>query len=305
MYNGKTYYEELGYLWLLRDVINNGINIPDRTGVNTLAMFDAKWVIESGFPFSTVRPAPTRAAFEELWFFMRGQTQTKILEDKNINFWKGNTSRRFLDNRGLLGLNEGNMGEAYGFQWRGFGASSSITHGELVRHDDGVDQFIDIHTCLSNDRYSRRMYTTFWNPKSTPNMALTPCWHSHQFVVLPDDDGVDCLHLKVVNRSLDILFGMPFAVQQYRLYQMAVAKLYGFKVGVMTCDLTHIHIYNNQIDYVKETLTRDMGTKGEIYIKKDLKSVADLLSLEWEDIDIVGLQVNNEPYRTPRPPMAE
>ncbi|NIQ05856.1 MAG: hypothetical protein GWO20_09075, partial [Candidatus Korarchaeota archaeon] len=65
---------------------------------------------------------PLRFAFEEWMFFMRGQTDTKILEDKGIYIWKGNTSRGFLDNRGLWYFKEGSMGLAYGYQFRSFDA---------------------------------------------------------------------------------------------------------------------------------------------------------------------------------------
>lgn len=59
---------------------------------------------------------------EELLFFIRGDTNTKHLEEKGINIWRGNTSREFLDSRGLTDYVEGDMGPMYGFQWRHFNA---------------------------------------------------------------------------------------------------------------------------------------------------------------------------------------
>jgi thymidylate synthase len=56
-------------------------------------------------------------------FFLRGQTDTKILEDKKITIWSGNTSRDFLDKRGLSHLPEGDMGRGYGHQMRNFGGT--------------------------------------------------------------------------------------------------------------------------------------------------------------------------------------
>ena len=38
-----------------------------------------------------------RGVVEELLWFISGSTDSKILEEKNINIWKGHTSREFLD----------------------------------------------------------------------------------------------------------------------------------------------------------------------------------------------------------------
>ena len=42
--------------------------------------------------------------------YIRGQTDNKILNDKGIHIWDGNTSREFLDKRGLNEYQEGDMG---------------------------------------------------------------------------------------------------------------------------------------------------------------------------------------------------
>jgi thymidylate synthase len=297
MINGKTYEGEMGYLGMIHDILLHGVEVPDRTGVGSIAMFDAKVVYGPyEFPFSTVRPAPLRMAFEEFWFMMNGKTQTKELEEKGINFWKGNTSREFLDSRGMSAYPEGDMGQAYGWQWRSFNDGLSLDR-------IAVDQLRETYDGLKNDPYGRRHLTTFWNPSASRFMALTPCWYSHQFVVLPDKHGKDTLHMKVNNRSLDSVFGFQYAAMQYRLYQMAMAKALGFELGWMSCDLTQIHIYNNQKEYAQEILGRKPGKAGQV-ILPELNSLEDILNMKWEDITIEGLQVNSAPFMTERPPMA-
>jgi thymidylate synthase len=63
-----------------------------------------------------------RGIFEELMFFIRGNTNTKILEEKGVKIWKDNTTRTFLDNVGLNHYQEGDMGPMYGYQLRSFNA---------------------------------------------------------------------------------------------------------------------------------------------------------------------------------------
>ena len=302
----KVYRNESGYIEMVSDILAHGYAVPDRTGVGSIAMFDGKVVFDTDkvFPFSTVRPMPLRMAFEELWMFIRGETDTKYLELKNINFWSGNTSREFLDNRGLTDLPEGDMGLAYGWQWRNFGGTFGYTKGGQIFGNCGFDQLQDAYNQLCESPHSRRIVTTFWNPLASERMALTPCWHSHQWVVLPDLDGVDTLHLKLLNRSLDSVFGFSFAVQQYALYQKAMAQLLGMKVGKLSCDLTQIHIYENQIEYAKELVLRDFGEPGEVHINKNLNTLEDLVRLKWEDIEVTNLLVNKKPFKAKRPPMA-
>ena len=287
------YFGEQGYLDLIRYVMDYGVDIPDRTGVGTRAIFDAKVIFDVGkeFPFSTSRIAGLRPAFEEFKLFWSGETQTKKLEEKGVYFWVGNTTRDFLDRRGLTHLEEGDMGKAYGKQWRRFGKTE-------------FDQLKEIYETLKTNPYSRRMYTTFWNPEESAEMALTPCWHSHQFVVLPDGEGNNVLHIKLLNRSLDSVFGFLFAIQQYSFMLVAFAKMFGFKVGRLSADLTHVHIYQNQFEYAREVVDRELGTPGKLIIKKELNDLEDFLSLEWEDIECPGLAVNKTPFTAERPPMA-
>ncbi|MGH1461211.1 MAG: thymidylate synthase [Neptuniibacter sp.] len=297
MFNGTVYKGESGYLRMVNDILHLGVDVPDRTGVGSRAMFDAKVVYSPReFPFSTVRPAALRMAFEEFWMMMNGRTQTKELEEKGIFFWQGNTSREFLDKRGLDYLDEGDMGQAYGWQWRSF--NRQIAPGNVV------DQLKETFEGLKNDTYGRRHLTTFWNPAASRFMALTPCWYSHQFVVLPHPEtGSPVLHMKVNNRSLDTVFGFQFAAQQYRLYQMCMAKALGFDLGWMSCDLTQIHIYQNQFEYAEEMVERKLGVPGKIELP-ELNSLDDILNLTWDDIIVTGLEVNKEPFIAERPPMA-
>ena len=99
------------YISLLKDVLTSGLDRQDRTGIGSRFISGAtlKWNLSDGFPMVTTRKVSFRIAFEETMFFLRGETNTKKLEDKNINIWKGNTTRQFLDNRGLSHLPEGSI----------------------------------------------------------------------------------------------------------------------------------------------------------------------------------------------------
>lgn len=294
----RAYFGEEGYLILLKDILENGIEVPDRTGVGRIKVFDRKLIYQEGdFPHFSVRPCSPRLAFEEFWFMLNGKTQTKELEEKGIYFWKGNTTRDFLDKRGLTHLPEGDMGKAYGAQWRNAG------------DEPGVDQLSELLWTLEHDRYSSRMVVSLWSVSELDMMALTPCWWACQFMVIPGHKGQDTLHLKLVNRSLDALFGLPFAVQQYRMFQKALADMFGFRLGRLSCDLTDVHIYTNQVDFVEETLERDYFPWQNLWgwsLDADWSGnkLDTLLNLKYDDFKFGDWEVNREKYITPRPEMA-
>ena len=85
-----------------------------------------------------------KAIFEELMLYLRGQTDNKILQGKNIHIWDGNTSREFLDKRGLDHYEEGDMGETYGFNFRHFGGVYKGCSHPYIKGKDGFDQLQNV-----------------------------------------------------------------------------------------------------------------------------------------------------------------
>lgn len=289
----KIYYDESGYLQLMRDILATPEVYPDRTGVGCKKVFGASLVFDlrESFPRTTVRNTPLRFAFEEWMFFMRGQTNTKILEDKGIFIWSGNTSREFLDSRGMTGIPEGDMGRAYGYQFR--------------KYNGVFDQLNQVFHGLMLDPFGRRHYVTFWNPVDSYRMALLPCFHSHQFHCEKSGDEI-VLHLKVFSRSSDVLFGLPFNTLQYGLYLQMMAQTLGYTAGTLLISMTDSHIYQNQFEYAEETVSREIDTKTirEVSFARHLGSLDDILDLQWEDICDRGNNVNKTPYVAEKPPMA-
>ena len=286
------YKGELGYQMLVADVLDLGVDTPDRTGIGCRKIFNAQLIYNVGevFPFSTIRPAPLRLAFEEFSLFLKGETDTTILEEKGINFWKGNTSREFLDNRGMQNYPVGSLGKSYSYQFRNF-------NGE-------VDQLQKVYDQLINDPFSRRHLVTFWNPADEDEMPLTPCWYEHIFFVDQKENGRKVLNMKLNSRSLDLIFGATFATQQYALYLTMMAKITDMDVGWVVCDLTDVHIYNNQIEFAQEVVNRDLGKVGTINFKAPLETLEDMINYKWDDIEVVDLEVNDAPFKAKRPPMA-
>lgn len=59
------------------------------------------------FPLLTTKRVFWRGLLEELLWFVRGSTNAKELQEKDIHIWDGNSSRDFLDSLGLKDREEG------------------------------------------------------------------------------------------------------------------------------------------------------------------------------------------------------
>jgi len=284
------------YLELLQDVLDNGVDKEDRTGVGSRAVFgrQLRFDLSKGFPILTTRRVSLRIAFEETMFFLRGDTDTKKLEEKGIYIWRNNTTREFLDKVGLNYLPEGNMGKGYGFQWRNFNGQSNAPESRGI---GGVDQISQLLEGLKKDPYGRRHIVTAWNPSQLEATALPSCHLMHMYSVAEGK-----LNNCFIMRSNDIPFGLPFNTMSYALLNHIFAKYLGFLPGETVYMGWDAHIYQNQISMAKEQLTREPKSLPQLRINKDLTTLDDIMSLEFEDIELIGYDPH--PDIKDKPPMA-
>lgn len=282
---------------LLKDIKENGIDKPDRTGIGSRSVFGRmlRWDLSEGFPLQTTRKVPLRIAFEETMFFLRGETNTKLLEEKKINIWKGNTSREFLDNRGLSHLPEGDMGKGYGYQWRHWESPGTYTMAPVE-----TDQIAALVRGLKTDPYGRRHVVTGWNPGQLHEMALPPCHMMHLYSIEGDftvNQGK--LNNCFVMRSNDVPFGLPFNIASYALLNHIFAKHLNLTPGELVYFGWDVHVYQNQLEMVDEILDRTPKVLPTLKINKDLTKFEDIFELQWEDIELIGYDpypdVKNKP----------
>ena len=127
-------YGEYQYINLVQDIIENGDERVGRNG-KIISSFckHLKFDLRDGFPLLTTKKMFLKGIIEELLFFIRGDTNSKILEEKGINIWKGNTNREFLDANGFNYRKEVEMGPMYGSIWRNFNTLSSEKEKEILK----------------------------------------------------------------------------------------------------------------------------------------------------------------------------
>ena len=264
------------YIDLLKDIKENGTLKPSRAG-DTLSVFgrQLRWNMNDGFPLMTCRPISFKIAFEEMKFFLSGETNTKILEEQGITIWKGNTTREFLDNVGLNHLEEGDMGKGYGWQMRNFGGTTKT---------NGFDQIENLIFELKNNPSSRRHVVIHYNPLQLDETALPACHMFQQYIIV---DGK--LSLAVYFRSWDFYHGAPYNLAGYGFVLEAFSKLLNLEAGELIIFSGDTHLYQTQMENVDVLIERyDDRKQPTLNFKKDINSLEDILNLKLEDVEIVG-----------------
>lgn len=275
--------QEYQYLDLLREIMENGVDKDDRTGIGSRYLFgrSMRFKLQNEFPLFTTRKAYFKGIVEELLMFLRGDTNTKNLEAKGVNIWRGNTSREFLDKMKLNNLEEGEMGCGYSHQWRNFGGE----HPQVLETKGckGFDQVKDVLDKLKNNPLDRRMIINAWCANQLQWAALPPCHVMYIFNVNPKTQELNC---QMTQRSCDQVLGIFFNIPSLALLTNIMAKASGLKPGEIYWTGVDCHIYKNHFDGVKEQLSRTPFDLPTLEIKKDLNSIEDIESLRFEDFQL-------------------
>jgi thymidylate synthase len=269
---------ERQYITLLSDVLLHGESRETRNG-ETKSVFSRNLTFDlrEGFPLLTTKKMFFKGIVEELLFFIRGETDTKILEEKGINIWKGNTSKQFLNSLGKVERREGIMGPMYGYNWRFFG--SKYDEKTARPTEPGIDQLQNVITLLRTDPHSRRIIMTDYNPLQAEEGVLFPC-HSLivQFYVSETNLDMSCY-----NRSQDLFLGTPFNIASSALLLFLVAKVTGFTPRNLCMNLGDVHIYKQHYSLAELQTKRFRYKFPEIRVHKEIKEIQDIERLNFED----------------------
>lgn len=286
--------EEYEYLNILKDIMDNGEYYMDRTGTGVISLFDKNMNFSIPtmsydgtygmnyiytIPLLTTKKMFTRGIIEELLWFLRGGTNAKELQEKKVHIWDGNTSREFLDSRGL-DYEEGEIGPGYGHQWVNWGGNWRTGKG-------GINQIKNIIELLRNDPTSRRAILTAWNVSDLDKMALPPCHMTYVFNISghPDNKRLNC---KVLLRSNDMFLGSPFNILSTSILTILMSRAIGVLPGNIALSIVDAHVYSDHIEQVNEQLKRVPLNFPNLTINKKISSYNDILSLKASDFELTN-----------------
>lgn len=250
------------YLEMVEDVLTNGRETDDRTGVGTIEVFGRikEYDLRDGFPLVTVKKTLFDSMIKELLWFLRGETNKNTLGCGIWDAWADE---------------DGELGPVYGKQWRQWVDQWGRTH----------DQVANAIHALKNSPNSRRIIIQAWNAGELDKMASASCHVMYQFNAIPlsfeermdlaghpafdssqDGDPVaqldslgtprhylDCM---MSQRSNDLGLGVPFNIASTAL----LTHLFAREVNMVPRKVVHsmgsLHIYKTHIEKMKKLLDR-------------------------------------------------
>jgi thymidylate synthase len=218
----------------------------------------------------------------------RFSNKDNVKEDVVINGINGSSNRAYtkeefinkIKTDDVFAKEWGDLGPVYGRMWRAFDEDVS----------GGIDQIANLINDLKTNPDSRRLLVTAWNPTYLPHQVLPPCHYGFQVYtrelssqerkdiydkshcvkdIFPTDENGwnslfdDCyiptraISLMWNQRSVDTPLGLPFNIASYGLLLEIIAKMVNMVPDELIGNLGDCHIYSNQIDGVKEQLTRE------------------------------------------------
>ena len=276
----RTNYGERQYLNLLYKITENGIMKTCRNG-DTISLFTEhfKFDLRNGFPLLTTKKMFLRGIIEEFLFFIRGETDSRILSDKKVRIWEGNTSKEFLSKKGL-NYGEGVMGPMYGYQWRNFGKEYKINENgyPINNENDGIDQLSNVIQLIKTDPNSRRILMTSYNPLQAEEGVLYPC-HSISIQFYVENEYLDMF---CFNRSQDTFLGVPYNIASSSLLLMLIAKLTNKIPRFFNMSMGDTHLYNSHIVSAQEQQVRTPYKFPNIRFP-DILNISDIQKLKYED----------------------
>ena len=247
------------YLDLLRDVMENGVDKMDRTGVGTRSVFgrQMRFDLSKGFPLVTTKKVHLKSIIHELLWFLKGETNVRYLQENGVRIWN-----EWADENGELG-------PVYGSQWRNW-------------NGEGIDQIAEVIATLKKKPNDRRMIVSAWNVGKISEMHLPPCHMMFQFYVA--NNKLSCM---LYQRSCDMFLGVPFNIASYALLTMMVAQVCGYEPGEFIHTLGDTHIYHNHFEQVKEQLSHTPYPLPQMKINPNVKNIDDF---KYEDFELVNYQ---------------
>jgi len=261
------------HLDLLKNILDNGCVRGDRTGTGAKSLFGVqlRFDLAHGFPLATTRKIFFKGVIRELLWFLAGDTNIKYLTDNNVHIWDA-----WADEKG-------DLGPIYGAQWRRWEGPGGKK----------IDQISQVIAQIKARPESRRHIVSAWNPAVLPDESVSPqdnvragraalasCHTLFQFYVA--QGKLSCL---LYQRSADTPVGLVFNIAQYSLLTHMMAQQCDLAPGDFVWTGGDCHIYLNQLDGVREQLTREPRPLPRLAIKRRPPSI---LEYQFDDFELTG-----------------
>lgn len=268
------------YLDILQEIMDKGVDRPDRTGVGTRSVFGRpmRYRMSDGFPAMTTKRLAFRLVLSELLWMLSGDSDVRNLHLLNNHIWDGNA---FADYWLPKAKFVGDAGRNYSKQWREWRGPE----GQVI------DQIRDVIERIKKVPYDRRLIVTAWNPAEVGETCLPACHAFFQFYVAEGR-----LTIGMYQRSCDMFLGVPFNIAQYALILHLFARFTGLEPDELFHVLADAHVYFTHFDAVKEQLERTPRPLPSLWLTPEIKSFDDVATLYQQALELARSGGKSGPF---------
>lgn len=257
----------LKYGELVRDTAQ-GVGAYTCFGTLPQMVFD----LSNGIPLITERALGSwKSAVAEIIAFINGARTIDQIESYGVNpaFWSPYRGKGY-------GPDKSDMGPgSYGAAFHDFPAPT-------LGQDAVLNQFAQVLHQLREYPNMRTHLVTPWIPYLTargPNrkVIVAPCHGWLHFRILGGK-----LHMRMDQRSADMPIGVPHNMIQYAALLLMVCQVVGYKPGMYIHSFADAHIYENQVEAVRELIERPARPFPRLHVRPR----PSLFSYRIEDFEI-------------------
>ena len=282
------------YCGLLREILSRGVEVENRTGINTVKIPSFSFSVDVGeeFPILTTKQVFIRqAVLEMLWFYQAQSNDVRWLRERNVHIW----DEWEIDENGYWNAvqmvpEDGRLvkKEIHKFFGKEWAHTIGTAYGWIIRRFGLTQELI---SKLKGNPGDRRMVMSLWQNDYLETAVLPSCVWSSEWDVTGGK-----LNAWVHQRSCDVPLGLPFNVTQYAVLLKMLAQVAGLEPGTLDWSIKDAHIYVNQLDGVKEQLRRYDENGGglkapELWLNPDIKDFFEFdNSAECRDVKLINYQ---------------
>lgn len=186
---------------------------------------------------------------------------------------------------------------------------SNLSEGDVFTHSSGYtvkvlpynsfcyiesDQLKSLYAKLVCGVDDRGLIISAWHEELEPYTCLRPCMYSHHFSIHKDK-----LYLNSTQRSCDAPLGLVANMVQAYVLLALMSQITGIKPGKVYHKIVNVHIYENQIELMKEQVKRLPYSPPKFEINPNIKTLKDVETwVTTNDFTVTDYQ-HHEPIKYP------
>ncbi len=256
------------YQEVLRRTANEGIELESRQGVNAITMphsLNMVFYIANGVPIINERSISSfwKKPYAELQCFANGGHTLVELDQYGAEgvskFWAPWATKEKCEKRGFP---EGDLGPgSYGRAFHDFPMPDGSTFNQFQALIDQIKANPELRTHFISP------WIPFYNFRTETlkqQVVVSPC---HGWIKVRIFNGD--MHFQMMQRSGDLPVGVPSNKAQYVMMFLALANVTGYRPWIYEHIILEPHIFVDQLENVKEMLTREPRKLPTLTIKDE------------------------------------